>query len=159
VAAAVKKAKRGGKRENSGRKPGSLNKRTREKQAEFAASGKKDPLDSQLDLHEWALKEFKRACKDLAAFEKDHGKALSNARLCVDPTDEQVMLMAEHKRLGGEIDRFSGKIHAYAIGATPFLHARLAATDSKVSVSTHEQALDELDDDENGSRASEGDDD
>jgi len=131
-----------------GRAKGTRNKRTQERQREFAATGRKDPLESQLDLHEWALRGFKKACADLAAFEKKHRKTLDLAAVAVKPTDEQKAVAKAHDRIRESVDAFAGKIHAYAMGATPFLHARLASTEAKVEVTNHEAALDELDDDE-----------
>lgn len=139
---------KGGPRANAGRKKGVPNKRTLERQREFAATGRKDPLESQLDLHEWALRGFDMACKDLAAFEKKHRKTLDAHAIATDPTSAEKAIAKAHERLRERVDGFAAKIHAYALGATPFLHARLASTEAKVEVTNHESALDELDDDE-----------
>lgn len=141
---------RGGRRPGAGRKKGVPNKRTRERLAEFAKSGRTDPLDSALELHEWASREFKRACRELAAFEKKHGKKIAEARIlhASSRTPDMHALVDEHDRLNEQVDRFSSKIHAYAMGAAPYLHPRLAATEANLNVTNHEAALDELDEDE-----------
>ena len=146
---------KGGARKGAGRKPGTLNKRTQERIAAFRDSGKKDPLDSLADLHELALRAHKQACQALAKFEKDYAKALEALDAIpgfgpapkVALSEEAAKALTQRRAaLRGEIDKLHAQIAARANEMNPYLHSRLALSEGTLDVSTHEAALDELDD-------------
>lgn len=145
---------RGGARKGAGRKPGSQNKRTQERIAAFRSSGKKDPLESITDLHEQAIAAHRKACQALAAFEKKYKKqvallneplGLNTQAMLMMTVDQWAEFRATHDRLVAAVDKRAAQINAYANDMNPYLHSRLALSEARVDVTTHEAALDELD--------------
>lgn len=139
---------RGGARQGAGRIRGVPNRINQDRINAFRESGKRDPFDSTIELHEHALKAYGAACKALAKFDAEHEKAIAKARLSAKPSQREQALLKERDRLSGEADKHAGRIHAYAQSAMPYLHAKLTAKELKVDDVSHEQALDDLDDDE-----------
>lgn len=131
-----------------GRGKGTPNKRTRDLVAAMQESGKRDPFWAQIETHEILLDRHAQACAALAAFEKKNAKIIAAARLTLKPNDEALAMLRELERLEGVVDALHAKIHALAAMTIPFLHAKLSSSEVKADVTTHEQALAELDDDE-----------
>lgn len=127
---------KGGKRPGAGRPAGARNKRTVERIEAFKAAERGDPLDMHLELAEGYLAKYRVACVELAKFE---GQVSSFERL--SETKQK-----EHRRLAGEVDRLADHVHRFAMAATPFVHAKLTASEVTANVTTHEQALAALDD-------------
>jgi hypothetical protein len=128
----------GGKRPGAGRKPGTLNKRTREIAEQAAATGD-TPADVMMSNMRYAMREANAAEIDLQT-------ELDSA----DPSPDIVDML--RKRIIG----LRGVAQEAAKDAAPYFHPRLAAIAySGGTGMTLEQALKELDDedDDNGTDA------
>ena len=124
----------GGKRAGAGRKPGTLNKRTREIAEKAAASGD-TPADVMMSNMRYAMREANAAEIELQM-------ELDSA----DPSPEIIDLM--RKRIIG----LRSVAQEAAKDAAPYFHPRLAAIAySGGTGMTLEQALEELDDEDDDS--------
>lgn len=128
---------RGGKREGAGRKVGSLTERTRQV-AERALAEGTVPLDVMLDN----MRHFQQVALDAEAIlegltaEEYTGENLK-------PEDQFKVLLAEVKKAAG----FRLMAQECARDAASYMHAKLTAVQHSGHVSiSHEEALDELDD-------------
>lgn len=138
---------RGGKRHGAGRKRGIPNKRTQQRLEQMAEAGLTDPFENQMVEYSSLVRAHDIARANAEEFARKHAKKMAAARLVWVPSDDEKAILREHDRLVGVVDELHSKVHATAVAMMPFLYPRLAATEAKVEVTTHEKALDELDDD------------
>jgi acetoin utilization deacetylase AcuC-like enzyme len=148
---------RGGPGRGQGRKPGVPNKRTQETMGMARRLGVADPLESTLLLHDWAVKEKAAAEKALRAHDKDMGKRLrEGVPMSAEETKIWNSIRADLK---AEVTRCAATAVDFAAKALPFIHSRLSAVDAQVNHTAHEDALDDLDDENEGDIDGDSDDD
>jgi hypothetical protein len=133
---------RGGKREGAGRKAGSLTKRTREIAEQATASGL-TPLEVMLTN----MRHFQQVALDAEATLQGLTAEEITGEAGASPEDQFKYLLAQVKKTAG----FRQLAQDAARDAASYIHPKLAAVEhSGVLTLSHEDALDELDDDEPG---------
>src|SRR5262245_52088880 len=110
-------------KKTGGRKKGTRNRRTQALQRKVAQR-RCDPLEALLELQQWAQKSWRASLR-----KSTKGK-----------TPAEIAELEAHR---AELASLAAD---YANKAAPYVHARLAAVDASVEMTTHESALDELDD-------------